>query len=98
MDPEARDEVRFLRRSLVWFLVVLVGVALLATVFLGVWVTPQSLGPQLQNASVQSTPFNPAPLIVLGLSCALIVAGLVGLGSLRRSRRRLLLNQRAASE
>jgi uncharacterized membrane protein YedE/YeeE len=91
MDTSDARAIRFLRLSLVWVGVALVGVVLLGTVFLGAWSTNCSYGPQLQNAPPQSCPPNPAPLIALGVSFAIIAGGLVGLGTVRRSHRRSLL-------
>ena len=89
MDTVDGREVRFLRLSLAWVGVVLVGVALFATVVLGFWNTQVSAGAQLQNAGPQSTtPPNPYYFPVLLGSVACIVGGVVGLAMLRRAHRR----------
>ncbi len=89
MDASAAREVRYLRRSLAWTGVVLLGIALLVSYVLGAWSTHVSAGAQPVPAPpVQTAPFNPWPLVGLVVSLALVVGGVVGLMWQRRSFRR----------
>lgn len=84
MEASEAREARRLRRSLGWVGVVMLGVTLFMTSFLGFWSTHGDLGAQPGGAPPQTRPFNPWPIIVLVSGLALTGGGLVGLVVQRR--------------
>ncbi len=74
MTTADERQIRYLRRSLAWVGVSILGCALLGSVFLGFWSRRIVAGGMVYTTTPQ-----PVFLTLIGVSLALIVGGIVGL-------------------